>query len=79
MGFDPVEWSNGNGKVRYQPRIGDEALFYFRDLDEPEWVTKDQPWGTPKTYRSKRKAIRVAKREARDRAERTWVRVDTAR
>lgn len=81
MRFDPIEWSNGNGKVRYQPRIGDEALFLYRSLGEPEWEwgAKDYPWETPKTYRSRRKAIRVARRVARDRAENTWVRLDTAR
>lgn len=79
MRFDPIEWRNGNGKVWYQPRIGDEALFYYGSLGQPEWGTKDQPGRTPELYRSKRKAIRVAKREARDRAESNWVRIDTAR
>lgn len=70
--FDPIEWRNGNGKVRYQPRIGDEALFYYGSLGQWEWGPKNRTGWNQKTYRSRRRAIRVATREARNRAENKW-------
>lgn len=72
METEPVEWVNGNGDRRWQPRCGD--TYYVWWYNQAGFAHKE--WSENKRsrvmYRSYKRAKRIGRREAKSRARRIW-------
>ena len=74
---DAVEWTNGYGRVRFQPQMSNERCQWWGGLaygvTVKVWSETEQ--GRPVLYRSARRARAVARRAERRRARAAWEKV----
>lgn len=65
--FEPVAWERGDGKILYQPRFKDERSWevrIFGNLFLRESIRAEET-DIPHLVRSKRKAVRIARKWAK--------------
>lgn len=66
-----VEWENGNGEIRYQPKTKNGALLEANWVGDRMWTTMHM--GAPVLYRSRARAERVARRQEKRTAKNAWM------
>ena len=63
--LEPVVWERGDGKILYQPRCNDRLLCWVSGYRSWELLTFTRMFNyRPVLYRTKKRALRVAKRHA---------------
>lgn len=73
---DAVAWKNELGKIHWQPKQSNDSRLWLDFYDGKKWQIEEYSRSFPKLYKSKKRAIRTAKKAEKRRMGDTWHKVD---